>query len=42
MKDGTHVALDHEDTSQGAVHSFQVTYAELWIFRIREVADFMK
>lgn len=24
-KDGTHVALDHEDTSQGAIHCFQVT-----------------
>lgn len=26
MKDGTHVALDHEDMSQGAIHSFQVIY----------------
>ncbi|VDM29401.1 unnamed protein product [Toxocara canis] len=24
LRDGTHVAIDHEDTSQGAVHSFQV------------------
>lgn len=29
MKDGTHIALDHEDTSQGALHSFQVLIQNL-------------
>ncbi|KAL3994668.1 Pecanex protein (C-terminus) family protein [Acanthocheilonema viteae] len=32
MKDGTHVALDHEDTSQGAVHSFQDEDGNWWTY----------
>ncbi|VDK67390.1 unnamed protein product [Litomosoides sigmodontis] len=32
MKDGTHIALDHEDTSQGAVHSFQDEDGNWWTY----------
>uniref|UniRef100_A0A158Q7T0 Pecanex-like protein n=1 Tax=Elaeophora elaphi TaxID=1147741 RepID=A0A158Q7T0_9BILA len=32
MKDGFHVALDHEDTSQGAVHSFQDEDGNWWTY----------
>lgn len=32
LKDGTHVAVDHEDTSQGAVHSFQDEDGNWWTY----------
>ncbi|VDN04328.1 unnamed protein product [Thelazia callipaeda] len=36
LKDGTHVALDHEDTSQGAVHSFQDEDGNWWTYAFDE------
>lgn len=35
LKDGTHIAVDHEDTSEGAIHSFQV------IVLIRNFIEFL-
>uniref|UniRef100_A0A9J2PCS3 Pecanex-like protein n=1 Tax=Ascaris lumbricoides TaxID=6252 RepID=A0A9J2PCS3_ASCLU len=32
QRDGTHVAVDHEDTSQGAVHSFQDEDGNWWTY----------
>ncbi|MFH4978025.1 hypothetical protein AB6A40_004734 [Gnathostoma spinigerum] len=32
LRDGTHVAIDHEDTSQGAVHSFQDEDGNWWTY----------
>ncbi|VDK79044.1 unnamed protein product, partial [Anisakis simplex] len=32
LRDGTHIAADHEDTSQGAVHSFQDEDGNWWTY----------
>ncbi|VDK35635.1 unnamed protein product, partial [Gongylonema pulchrum] len=36
LKDGTHIAVDHEDTSQGAVHSFQDEDGNWWTYAFDE------
>ncbi|VDK67330.1 unnamed protein product, partial [Cylicostephanus goldi] len=36
LKDGTHVAAGHEDTSQGAVHSFQDADGMWWTYAFDE------
>ncbi|KAH7727243.1 Pecanex [Aphelenchoides avenae] len=36
LHDGRHVAYDHEDTSQGAVHSFQDEHGNWWTYAFDE------
>lgn len=36
LKDGTHVAYDHEDTTQGAIHSFQDEKGNWWTYSFNE------
>lgn len=36
LRDGTHVAAGHEDTSQGAVHSFQDADGMWWTYAFDE------
>uniref|UniRef100_A0AC35F273 Pecanex-like protein n=1 Tax=Panagrolaimus sp. PS1159 TaxID=55785 RepID=A0AC35F273_9BILA len=32
LRDGTHVAYDHEDTTEGAIHSFQDEHGTWWTY----------
>lgn len=36
LQDGTHVAYDHEDTTQGAIHSFQDEKGNWWTYSFDE------
>uniref|UniRef100_A0A7E4UZK7 Pecanex-like protein n=1 Tax=Panagrellus redivivus TaxID=6233 RepID=A0A7E4UZK7_PANRE len=36
LRDGTHVAYDHEDTTEGAVHSFQDEHGTWWTYTFRD------
>lgn len=36
LQDGTHVAYDHDDTSQGAIHSFQDEKGNWWTYAFDE------
>jgi hypothetical protein len=36
LQEGTHVAINHEDTSPGAVHSFQDEKGHWWTYEFDE------
>lgn len=39
LQDGTHVAYDHEDTTQGAIHSFQDEKGNWWTYAFDEQSN---